>query len=101
LTALDSNDINGIQSALDQFPTAFADLGQARGQIGSNLSLLESISGVLASSEFNMVERRSNIEDADLADVAVQLKQTQTALEAAMSAGGSVLTKPNLFDILG
>lgn len=101
LTALDANDISGIQSALGQFSSAFTELGQARGQIGANLSVLNNITTVLDSKELNIKERRGVIEDADMAEAAVQLGQIQTALQAALSAGGSILSKPNLFDILG
>ena len=101
LTALDANDIPGIQSALDQFSSAFTELGQARGQIGANLSVLENVTTVLDSKELNIRERRGAIEDTNMAEAVVQLGQIQTALQAALSAGGSILSKPNLFDILG
>ncbi len=101
LTALDSNDVDGIQNALAQFSSAFSSLGQSRGQIGSNLGLLENISSVLDSKELNVKEQRGTIEDANMAEAAVQLNQIKTALDAALSAGGSILSQSNLFDILG
>jgi hypothetical protein len=36
-----------------------------------------------------------------MAQATVQMSQAQTALEAAMAAGGSILQQKNLFDILG
>jgi flagellin-like hook-associated protein FlgL len=48
-----------------------------------------------------MKEQRSQVEDTDMAKAVVQMNQTQTALQAAMSAGASVLQQSNLFDILG
>jgi len=101
LTAMDANDLSGIQTALGQFSSALSDLGQARGQIGSGLSALENIGTALTSRETNLKAEQSKIEDADLAQAAVHLKQTQTALETAISAGGSILEQRNLFDILG
>jgi flagellar hook-associated protein 3 FlgL len=101
LTALDGNDIPGIQSALTQFSSAFTELGQVRGQIGSGLSVMEHITTVLDSKELNLTERRGIIEDANMAEAAVKLKQIQTALQAAMTSGGNMLSMPNLFDILG
>jgi flagellar hook-associated protein 3 FlgL len=101
LTALDGNDVPGIQSALSQFSSAFTELGQVRGQIGSNLSVMDHITTVLDSKELNLKERRGKIEDANIAEAAVKLKQIQTALQAAISSGGNMLSKPNLFDILG
>ena len=101
LTAMDANDISSIQAALGQFSSALSELEQARGQIGSNMSVLDNAATALTSKETNLKAQQSKIEDADMAQAAVQLKQTQTALEAAMSAGASILQKRNLFDILG
>jgi flagellar hook-associated protein 3 FlgL len=101
LTALDANDIADIQTALSQITPALADLSTIRAQVGSNMSMLENIQVHLESRETSVAEQRSQIEDADMVQAAVRLQQTQTALEAAMSAAGSVLTQSNLFDILG
>jgi flagellar hook-associated protein 3 FlgL len=101
LTALDGNDIPGIAAALGQFSSVFSGLGQVRGQIGANLSLLQNVKMNLESRETSLVEQRSQVEDADMAKAVVQLNQTQTALQAAMSAGGAIISQRNLFDILG
>jgi len=101
LVAIDGNDVSGIGTALSQFSSALSDLGQVRGQVGVNLSLLDNVKANLDSQEASLKQRRSGIEDADMAKAIVQLNQTQTALKAAISAGGSILSQPNLFDILG
>ncbi len=101
LTAMDGNDISGIKTALGQFSSALSELGQARGQIGSSLSLLENVKTVLDSKETNLIGRRGKIEDADMAKAVVQLNQTETALQASISAGGTILQQRSLFDIIG
>ena len=101
LTAMDANDTSSIQTALKEFTSALSALGQARGRIGSSLSQLEKVASSLDSREINLKERRSKLEDADLAAAVVQMNQSQNALETALSAGGSILTQRNLFDILG
>lgn len=101
LAALDANDVGEIQSVLSGISPALSDLSKVRAQIGSNMSLLESVETRLESRETAVREQRSRIEDADMAQSAVLLKQTQTALDAAVSAAGAVLTQRNLFDILG
>jgi flagellar hook-associated protein 3 FlgL len=101
LTALDGNDIAGVQTALSQFSPAMSALSMVRAQVGSNMSMLENVQAHLGSQQTSVKEQKSQIEDADMAQAAVQLKQTQTALDAAMSAASSVLTQRNLFDILG
>jgi flagellin-like hook-associated protein FlgL len=51
--------------------------------------------------ETRLEGQRSRIEDADMVDAVVKMNQTKTTLETAMSAGGSILSQKNLFDILG
>jgi flagellar hook-associated protein 3 FlgL len=101
LTGMDAHDLSGIKAALDQFAGALSQLGQARGQIGAKLNLLENVKSTLDSQEIALKSRRSQIEDADMSKAVVQLNQTQTALQAAISAGATAFTQRNLFDILG
>ncbi len=101
LAAMDGNDTASIQTALSQFSSALSELGLARGKIGSNLSLLENVRMHLDTKEINLKERHSKIEDADMASAVVQLNQTRTTLQTAISAGGILMQQRNLFDILG
>ncbi|HTY60968.1 MAG TPA: flagellar hook-associated protein FlgL [Acidobacteriota bacterium] len=101
LTALDGNDISAIQTAMSQFAPTLSALSTVRAQIGSNMNVLENVQTRLGTQQTSLKTQTSQIEDADMAQAAVQLKQTQTALDAAMSATSSVLTQKNLFDILG
>jgi flagellar hook-associated protein 3 FlgL len=101
LTAIDGNDVAAIQTALSQFSSGLSGLSQARGKIGASLSALENVESNLAARATNLTERRSQIEDADMAQAAVQLKQIQTAMDASLTAAGSALSQRNLFDILG
>ncbi|MBN1571497.1 MAG: flagellar hook-associated protein FlgL [Acidobacteria bacterium] len=101
LTAMDGNDTSGINTALSQFASVLKGLSQIRGQIGANMATLQNVESRLDSRETILKEQRSRIEDTDMVQAAVELKQTQTALQTAMSAGGSILTQSNLFDILG
>jgi flagellar hook-associated protein 3 FlgL len=101
LAGIDANDLTSMKAALDQFSSALSQLGQVRGQIGTNLGLLENIKANLDSQENTLKGERSQVEDADMTEAIVQLNQTQTALQAALSAGGAAFTQRNLFDILG
>ena len=101
LSAVDANDVSAIQASLGQFAAALSGLGQARGKIGANLNLLQSVQTRLDVRETSLKEHRSRIEDADMASAVIQLNQAQTALQAALSAAGSILPQRNLFDILG
>jgi flagellar hook-associated protein 3 FlgL len=101
LAGMDSNDVSSIKASLEQFPSTLSGLEQVRAQVGTNMSLVENVKAHLDSQETSLKEQRSKVEDADMAEAVVQLNQTQTALQTAMSAGGSILSQRNLFDILG
>jgi flagellar hook-associated protein 3 FlgL len=101
LAGVDANDAASMKTALGQFASALSQLGQVRGQIGAKLSLLENIKANFDSQENTLKSERNRVEDADMTKAVVQLSQTQTALQAALSAGGAAFTQRNLFDILG
>ena len=101
LVAMDGNNIADIQNALGQFSSAMSDLGQVRAEVGTNIGLLEKIQSNLEMSRINLKEQKSGIEDANIAESVVELNRIQTSLDAAISAGGSLLGKRNLFDIIG
>jgi flagellar hook-associated protein 3 FlgL len=101
LGSIDGNDLSGIKTALDQFPSALSGLSLARGEIGANLGTLNNAKTNLQSRETNLTKQKSQLEDMDMAEAVVKLNQVQTALQTAVSAGGSVLQQRNLFDFLG
>jgi flagellar hook-associated protein 3 FlgL len=101
LTNVESNNLDGIKTALSQFASALSDLGLARGEIGANMSLLNNAKTALDSQETSLKKQRSQLEDANMAESVTALSQIQTAMQTTMTAGGSILQQRNLFDILG
>jgi flagellar hook-associated protein 3 FlgL len=101
LSDMDGNNLSGISTALGQFSSAMSELRTARGEIGANLSLLNNTKTNLESRETNLKQQRSQLEDANMAESVVQLNQIQTALQASITSGGSMMQQRNLFDILG
>jgi flagellar hook-associated protein 3 FlgL len=101
LRDLDAGDMDGAKASLTQFSSALNQLSQARGEIGTNLNQLQSMSGVLESKKAVLTERKSSIEDANSVEATLRLSQLKTALDSALSAGGTILQQSNLFDILG
>ncbi len=100
LSHMEGNNVSGVKDALEQFASALSGLSLARGEIGSNMSMLDNVKTSLDSRETNLTKQRSQVEDADMAESVVRLSQVQTALETAVSAGGSILQQRNLFDFL-
>lgn len=101
LSAIDSGDRAGIESALGQFSSSLNGLSLARGQVGVELGKTENISSENDTEKVNLQAQQSRLEDVSAAEAATQLSQLQTALRASLSAGQSILQKKNLFDFLG
>jgi len=101
LASVTANDLPGIKTALGQFSAALSALGQVRGQVGANMSLLQTVTSELQSRTTALQQQQSQVQDADMATAVVQLQQTQTALSAAEAAAGSFFSQRNLFDIIG
>jgi len=98
LTAFGNKPVNGVP---DDTKGALKILNDARGVIGVNLALVDKMSLALGDRKLLLRERRADIEDANLIEVASQIGLLQTAINAAISSGGVILQQRTLFDIIG
>ena len=93
--------VEGIDEALGRFSGALDELNAARGEIGVNLSIVERMSAMLDTRATVLREQRANIEDANILEVATRIGQLQTAINAALLSGSTILQQNTLFDIIG
>jgi flagellar hook-associated protein 3 FlgL len=100
LQGIDGNDTSAIADSLQEVTSALTGLGQVRGTIGANMSMLDNVKNNLSLQDTSLKGQLSNVEDANMADAAVQLKQAQTVLQTTISSGSNLLPQTNLFDIL-
>ncbi|MBZ5495456.1 MAG: hypothetical protein LAP85_03565 [Acidobacteriia bacterium] len=100
LTAIGSGNQTAIQSALAGFSGALATLGRVRTSLGVDLSKLQDAALARQTQETDIKTRQSHIGDANMAEAISRLSQTQTAMQAALTAG-SLIHQKNLFDFLG
>jgi len=100
LAAVEGGDQAGIKSALGQFTGAFAAINIVRSGLGGDLAKLQDSSTAREIQKVNIQTRQSVIGDADLAAAITDLNRTQTALQAALTAG-SLIGQRSLFDYLG
>lgn len=98
--ALLSNNQTGIQNALDDLKTGVGQLGQATTSYGNIQTWIQQASQQATTQLNNVTQALSGVRDSDIASNATQLTLDQTALEAALSAHGSLNTK-SLFSYLG
>jgi flagellar hook-associated protein 3 FlgL len=99
LAAIQSGDQSAIKSSLGQFSSTLATVNQVRARLGVNLGKLEDAQTAIQTEETNVKTRQSHIGDVDMAAAISQLSQTQTALQAAQTAG-ALVKQHNLFDYL-
>jgi len=86
--ALGANDSGQIQAALAGMDTAFDNVQQVLVETGARSNRLEQADQTLSAREFDLIQRRSGLQDADLAAVAIDIASRQLVLESAMAAAG-------------
>lgn len=98
-TALNNNDSAGIQAAGANLESALQQVSNAVSDIGGRITRITSAKDDLSSAKLGIETTIATLEDADIAKVLSELTLGQTALEAAMSSAGKVISV-NIFDYL-
>ena len=91
IAAMEANDTAAIQGMISRVEAArdhVTNLGAEAGNTANRLSLAEE---QIRASTLLMEERRSAIEDADIAEVVTQFQKEQNALQAAMKTTATVM----------
>jgi flagellar hook-associated protein 3 FlgL len=82
--ALEGNDTAGIQSSLDGLDNALDHINNQMADIGARANRLEMRQGILDSLSLDFTEQLSLVEDADLAELSIELNQVQLAYQAVL-----------------
>jgi flagellar hook-associated protein 3 FlgL len=91
VTALNANDQIGVQASLDAIDEGQRQLVAARGDAGVRLGRLESAIGVTDNALVLGLSQLSDKQDADLAEVAIDLANTQNAYQRALAVTQQML----------
>jgi len=91
VTALQGNDIAGIQTVMTNLDTFFNHNAARISDVGSKMIRLETKENVLAELKIANTERLSTVEDADIIEAIMNLKAQEVAYEAALNAASKVL----------
>jgi len=75
------------------------DLVRSLGRAGTRSRSLQMRADLYSQAEISLIERRSEIEDADIADVALRLQNQQTILEVVLASSAAVYNS-NLMQFL-
>ena len=91
-TALENDDVNGIQAAITNLDTDFDTITSKISDVGSKMLRMEVKDNLLQNLTISNTERLSAIEDADFAKAIMDLKTVEFTYQAALSSSAKVLT---------
>ncbi len=91
VTALENNDVSGIQSALTELDENFSLISNKISDLGSKMIRMEMKESILQDSEISNTERLSILEDADITEAIMDLKAKEVAYQAALAVAAKVL----------
>jgi flagellar hook-associated protein 3 FlgL len=83
-TALETNNVAGIQSSLDTLDRGQQQLINGRSQIGAQLNTVATANSWIGRLRTDIESNRSALQDTDLAQSSMQLALAQQALQAAI-----------------
>ncbi len=82
--ALESNDLTGIQQALTGLDGSLDHFNDQLADVGARANRLETRQGILQTMTLDFKEQLSLVEDADIAEMSIELKQVEMAYQAAL-----------------
>ncbi|KPU26432.1 flagellar hook protein FlgL [Caloranaerobacter sp. TR13] len=98
-TALDNGDADTIQKTLGRIDKVMENLLSVRADIGAKTNRLELTKKRLESQSINFTKLLSENEEADIAEVIMNLKMNENVYRASLSAGARII-QPTLVDFL-
>lgn len=96
---IQNGDLSAISSALSKIDSKMNDLLTARSVIGAKANRLELQKSRLESTQISFTGLLAANEDADMAEVIMQLKMQENVYRASLSAGARII-QPSLVDFL-
>ena len=91
-TALETNDVGGIQDAIGTLDGHFDNISTKISDVGSKMKRMDVKEKILQDLNLANTDRLSKIEDADLAEAIMDLQATELAYQAALSSSSKLMT---------
>ena len=98
-TALTNDNVSGIQEAMTRLDNHFDHISTRISDLGSKMLRMEIKENIFQDLKISNTERLSNIEDADITEAIIELKQKELAYQAALASSAKVM-KLSLIDYL-
>ena len=90
-TALENNDVGGIQDAVGELGSFFDYMNAQISDVGSKTLRMEVKENIFQDINLSNTERLSTIEDVDLATAITELQSKQLAYQAALNASSKIM----------
>jgi len=90
-TALENDDISGIQACMGELDGRFDHVASKISDIGSKMVRMDMRENILQDLNITNTERLSKIEDADITQAILDLRAKEVAYQAALSSASKVL----------
>lgn len=100
ITALNSNDTAGIQTAISDMDSALNQVIDTRTDVGTRLSRIDLVRERLDDVKLITTKALSQEEDIDIAEAISDFTARQQALEAARASASRIFEMPTLMDFL-
>jgi len=91
-TALQTNDVSGIQDAMGKLDTHLDDISGKISDIGSKSDRMDIKKNIFQDLNLSNTERLSNIEDADMAEAVMNVSAAQLTYQAALASSSKVMS---------
>jgi flagellar hook-associated protein 3 FlgL len=90
-TALQSNDVSGIQHVMGNLDNHMLKVNAEISDIGGKATRMNVRENVIADLKLNYTNRKSELEDADISEALINLNSKQLAYNAALTASSKVM----------
>ncbi|MCC7202952.1 MAG: flagellar hook-associated protein FlgL [Nitrospirae bacterium] len=90
-TAMENNDVNGIEGAMTDLEAGMDQVNNARAGIGARLNRLETAKNHFDKLQFDLAKYKSDTEDADITKIISDMTLQQSMLEASRATAARVL----------
>ncbi len=93
-------DIQAISDCITPVQNGIKDITSAQAVISSRVQRLDATSSINDNVSLGLTEMKSNLQDTDLAEAATQLMMYQTALQASLQAGATIMQQATLLNYI-
>ena len=93
-------DIQAISDCITPIQNGIKDITSAQAVMTSRVQRLDATSSINDNVSLGLTEMKSNLQDTDLAEAATQLMMYQTALQASLQAGATIMQQATLLNYI-